>query len=271
MKKVFGRIGYALLAGFIFVACFYYASTAMFEKYINVYGEETLNSTSSEKFLFFYGPVGYHKKTAMKSFVSNGVELHIFEVNKLMVNEQEEFKVDEFVYIVVYNGNEPIYSSDDMVYIVSFVTSELDEFGENVEIMFRIQRFRQLDVSMPVNENGEALISKDALVNKNIIRVEVKEWVYENPKVFLSETTEIKEEDFQIKEPLLLHYKDNDTLQGYGIYPKIEYDAKEYGYIMAITMSIYGVLLIGVTYFVFFHHKRVKLGRVKPSEHFDKK
>lgn len=243
--KILGRIVYALVAAIFLLYALNIAESIITAKYFEKYGPEAAENRDDE---FFYGGAGFHKKEPIIAIEASGFYIKFYEVNKLFIhNKTNEKRVEEYLYILIYDDNNVIKPSNEEEYFISFYSPDDEQYYD-----ISIRRFRELDVFVAVyldSNEMSALLAKDAFLNQELTEISI---LHEN--VIIKETLfthpfEIKDEDFEIANVLLNHYEERNT---YGVYDKIEHDVIEFRPVLYLTIGIYSGLLIITTYLVYF-------------------
>lgn len=256
--KILGRITYALIAGIIFIYLLSFSDMIIAAKYFEKYGPEAVSTKDDE---FFYGGSGFHKKEVMFKFSENGYYINIYEINRLFVhNKTNDKRVDEYLYIIIYDDNKIINPTNEEEYFLSFYNEV-----EDIYLDVSIRRFRELDVFVAVyldSNEMSTLLSKEAFLNQDLTTITI---IHEN--VNLRETLfekpfSISEEDFVIADVLLNHYESRND---YGVYDIVEHSISEFQSTKYLVIGIYMGVLIIATYFIFFFDIK-KFRKTKSNE-----
>ena len=86
--KILGRILFAFTVAIFLVVFNSVANTTSSNKYFNEEGLKIFQSDSPDRYRIFYGPTGYHTKTATYSFELGGFNINFFEINKVFINKK---------------------------------------------------------------------------------------------------------------------------------------------------------------------------------------
>lgn len=262
--KVLLRILYALVVALLFVFVQNYAHSVAADKYFQEEGLKAFVDSNPDKYRFFYGSTGYHKKEATYTIKQNDFTIQFFEINKVFKNKEGDVKVEEYYYIMIDHPTFVIPHQFPQVHYLRFSNDDATE-------SFRVVQFKRLPFSVVVNNEEEGLIDALDLINKGFTKIELIEYYSEENEIILAESNvEMLEEHLTIKNVVEDNYNNIDVLNENGIFTKLPIESSEYAYIYYLIMIGYIIIMIIVTYFIFFFRPK-KLGKEKPSKHFYKK
>lgn len=256
--KILGRIVYALIAGIILLYVLNISESIITAKYFEKYGPTAALQKDDE---FFYGGSGFHLKDPTIQINKDGYEIKFYEVNRLFVhNKTNEKKVDEYLYILIYDNNNIINPNSDQEYFLSFYNQTEDSYYD-----ISIRRFRELDVFVAVyldSNEMSSLLVKEAFLDQSLDEVSLIKESNDGRITLVTDSFHIEEADFVIKDILLNHY---DVRENLGVYDKTIHSTQEFQSTYYLATGIYMGLLILTTYFVFFFDFK-KLRRKKKIE-----
>lgn len=248
--KIVGRIVYALVMVIFFLFTFNYAQDIMTSLYFEDNGSPLLEEEVVD-YTFFYGSVpDYYATNPILSVDQGGYELRIFEVAKL-VQSDANYAFEPYYYVTVHSKIHVM----DGVYQYVVRTSEIDvETNKNIEKIYSIVRFRQLNLYVGVNDLAEIYIDPQFFLDNDIIQIEVKQ---ENQTVLMLDVSSIIF-DTHIDRSLNIFYENegrlpvNNDLVDEGIFQYYSHVMNDYVHVFVIAMAVYFVLLVVATYFTYF-------------------
>jgi len=245
--KVFGRIGFALLAALLLVAVHNFATRMTADAYFDKVGNEIFtNSKDNYKYRFFYGSTGYHLDEPTYKFEFNNYLIQFFEVNKVFVNKEKDVKVEEYFYIMITHPSEVLNSTKNKQIVL--------RFHSPIEIYdYHIQKFKTIPFSLVVDEKQSGLIEAQGLIKKNIQSIDIVEIVGEQNVRLASGDVSFDSNDLVIKNHVYTKYNDESYLNSQGIYLKLHPDSSDYNYIYVLIMLAYALIVIVIGYFLYFN------------------
>lgn len=257
--KVILRITYALFWAILFIFIYWYTRTLMGDKYIEKYGNESLQE--AKDYFFFYSRIpNYHKSEPIYTFSNEDFEIRLFETAQTPNDDIN--KLTESVFFMIHNKNDVLKNK----YILKLDNGLTGEAYKQIE--FNVVKYRTLDLFVAVNDEGQMIISKEDFLGDY-----TKMSLLKGETVLYTDTYTLSETDFTMKEKLESYYAANKRLPQLEL--KADYifksnpsDLSEYMYIFWVGLAIYFVSLIVITYFVFFFRRKY-LGKEKPSVHFN--
>lgn len=265
--KIVGRIVYALVMVIFFLFTFNYAQDLMTSLYFEDNGTPLLEEDVVD-YTFFYGSVpDYYATNPILSIDHDGYELRIFEVAKL-VQLDADYTFEPYYYMTVHSKTHDM--NGPYQYVVR--TSEMDvQTNKNMEKVYSLVRFRQLNLFVGVNDLGEIYINPQFFLDNDIIEIEVKE---DNQTVLKLDVSTIAFET-HIDQSLDLFYENegrlpvNDDLTDEGIFQHYSHVMKDYVHVFVIAMVIYFVLLVVATYFTYFFKPRRRIKKTDVIRRID--
>lgn len=258
--KVFYRIIYALFVGILFLYAHRFAITKTGDKYIKIEGKKAFEENSTNKYRFFYAPLGYHKDNETYVVNKDGFTIRFFEVDKVFYTRRGDVKIEEYFYIVVEYDKFTIPKEFPQRYWFRLLN------GEEM-ITYKIYQFRDFPFSVIVDENEQSLISLDEILSNNYNEIEILLYEDDEEEILMNEDISILRTDLKMEKEILKDYKDLNYLESVGIYPAN--NELKFMYIYYLIMVAFLVLVTITTYLLFFYVPKM-LGKTEPSNHFNK-
>ncbi|MCK4551799.1 MAG: hypothetical protein KAU02_02695 [Tenericutes bacterium] len=256
--RIFGRILYALMAVGFFLLAFTYSKDLMMTKYLeDVFGESLIDEDSEfSKYYYFYTSIpNYHKDDPIISIESNGYEIMGYEVLRVYIDDNDELVSEESIYLIVYSDTEDL---SQVGYLI------LENSTSDATIGIALQRFKTLNIINGINDNGTIYVVKETFLEGNYDKIYL---VGQLENTLVEEDFNVEETDFNIKTFIEDFYSENnrlptiDDLSGLtenNIFPNKPHVATDYAHIFYIAMGIYFVIIIFMTYVIYFRRKRKK-------------
>lgn len=260
--KVFYRIIYALVVAILLFYVHRQANEKTANKYFEVEGTKAFSDDNPDKYRFFYSPLGYHKKEPTYAITKSGFKIQFFEVNRVFVNRKKDVKADEYFYIIIENENYPLLKEFPQRYWFRFI-------NEEEKLAYKIYQFRDFPFSVVVDEEEKSLIDAAKIIAGNYQEIEIILFEDDEEEILVKSELEVSSEDLIIKNEVLKGYQEEEYLNSKGIYFVEEINHSSYLYIYYLIMAAYLVGVIITTYLLFFFIPK-KMGRKKPSPHFNK-
>lgn len=279
--KVLFRINYAILmvAAFLLVG-----RQAFIKRYNKFYYEEgslILESDNENKQKFFYEAKGIHQEEPFASYGNERVRIDFFEINVInhgnkdyvltylfpMVEFKEELPEEELIYVLNFKRNMP---GDESVYpyiLFNFVNLDLyfvdSSFNDMLPIMIGEEEYDLVDkniISFEVFSTNDDYEIVDEFYETNF-------QFNRNSFPVRNELTSLLNHKAENNEPLQLTEEEIIDLENKNIIFQEYHDARKYNRVLYLWFGIYFGIFIVSAYFVFFFHpKRKRLGRVKPTK-----
>lgn len=257
--KILGRVVYAFIVGIFLLYALNIAESIISAKYFEKYGPDAVINRDDE---FFFGGAGFHKKEAITSFSDSGIEIKLYEVTKLFIQKKtEEKKVEEYVYVLIYDDYGTINPTNKEEYFLSLYDQEEDKSYD-----IAIKRFRDLDIFVAVyldSNEMSALLPKEAFLSNELTSISI---LHENESVkeiIVEFPFKISDSDFLIADVLLNHF---DDMEEFGVYPKVLHDVLEFRPVLYMTIGIYMGIVIVATYFIYFFNLVKFLSKFKRKD-----
>ncbi|MCK5732097.1 MAG: hypothetical protein KAH13_03700 [Tenericutes bacterium] len=256
--RVFGRFLYALLAVGFFLLAFTYSKDLMMTKYLeDVFGESLIDEDSEfPKYYYFYTSIpNYHNDTPIISIESNGYEIMGYEVLRVYIDNDDELVTEESIYLIVYSDTEDL-SQVGYLYLENSTSEEAEGIG--------LQRFKTLNILNGINEYGTIYVVKDTFLEGNYDKIYL---INQLEFTLVEEDFNVEEADFTIKAFIEDFYSVNNRLPTIddlsdlsenNIFPNKPHVATDYAHIFYIAMGIYFIIIIFMTYIIYFRKKRKK-------------
>lgn len=245
--KVIKSILFALTVTLLFRLVLSITSSYVSDLYFDKEGKEAFVDSNPDKYRFFYGTTGFHKKEATYTLEDNDYKVQFFEIGKLFKNKNNDVKVEEYFYIMIDNPNKILTIDNPQIYYIKFLNNQKEE------LTLRIFQFKELPFSVVVNEDDEGLINVSDIYSKNYNKVIIYD---DSTKENLFEQIiNLNENDLTIKDKLLEFNNDLEELKIYNIYNPIKVSTK-YNWILYLVIILYVILLTIVMYFMFYRKKR---------------
>lgn len=254
--RVFGRILYATVMVGFFLLAYTYSRDLMQDKYLHdVFGASLTDENSPyPQFYYFYTSIpDYHNNQPVISVNENGYEIMGYEVMTASINNDNLLDAAESVYIIVYSDTQDLSQ-------VGHLYLENSSTGATEEIL--LQRFKTLNLINGVNEEGTIYIPMDTFFNDTYDRLVLTD---KQDNTLVDTAFGISPSDFIIKDFIQAFYDEHgrlptiDDLSGLTdnhVFPNKPHVADDYVYIFYIAMGIYFVVLIFMTYIIFFRKKK---------------
>lgn len=265
--KILGRIGYALLIALLLFFFHNFGTRLAADKYFANEGIEIFTSNGEDKYRLFYGSTGFHLDEPTYSFIDNDYNIQFFEINKVFERE-DEIRVDKYFYIMIDHPTHILTIDNPQRYYIRFVT-------DDEPITLRVHQFREIPFSIAINDENKGLIVVDDLIDKNISKFEVIDYIVfgadEQETILASADITFDADDLLIEDIVKDKYSnnwratfDNDVFKPY------KYDASDYNYIYYLTMLVYVIVVVATTYLVYFRKSEKKLNKKKLAERYVK-
>lgn len=254
--RIFGRILYSLFAVGLFLLAFTYTRDLMMTKYIEEVFGSSLTDENSEypEYYYFYTSIpDYHNVNPVIDIEQNGYEITAYEVLQAEVDNDNELILKESLYFIVYSDTQDL-SQVDYIYL------ENDNNDNNFEI--NLTRFKTLNLLNGVNERGYVYLEKNLFFEDDynkIYLVDKSENVLVDQALTLEETDFIAKdfiEDYFASNNKLPDIEDLSGLTGNNVFPNKPHVATDYAYIFYVGMGIYFVIIIFMTYMIYFKKRR---------------
>ena len=264
--KIFLRILYSVAMVIVFWIVYSTGKQVMTEKYMEKYGDEALQF-EEPNYAFFYGQIpDYNNREVLFSYSTGDFEIRMYELAVTNIDglkDASKFEVYEYFYLMIHRKNEKHPKSTK--FEVTTVR-EISESGGEGTSKFEINMApytSNLNLAAAINTEGEVYIPKEVL---KFGISEMKYSEYDGNKyneLFNITGLSIECDDFKIKEVLTSYFNEHNklpetedelmTFMNQGIFAQNYYVADEFFYVIVWTMVIYFVILVVLSYFVFFH------------------
>lgn len=264
--------------GFLF--SFYKSLEIRDDKYNYKYGQQALEQTGDDKFLFFYGRLGFHQKKPVYKVINDDYNIWFYEIVRVNLKE-DDYIIDSYLYPVITSVDHN-FGQKGKYYVLNFNTHKQ---GDESVIPYYVVLHSKIDIANIQTEEGKYYMAYDEVVDKEIYQIELLQVDQKdslNYDELLKEDITILGEDFYIKNSLIdyfenkksqnkpLTFTEEDRLYFHDnleIYSKESHNPSEFNYIFYIWMSVYFVIFFIASYFVFFYkRKEKKLGKIEPTE-----
>lgn len=257
--RIFGRFLYALMAVGIFLLVFTYSIDITANRfYEEVFGASLTDDTDDvPDFYYFYTSIpDYHKSDPIISIDQDGYQIRGYEVVTADINEEEQLKISEYIYIIVYSDTEDL-SLISEINLIEAVTEET--------FIIPLTKFKTLNILNGVNDKGQVYIPKELFLDNDFDKINL---VGKDESVITESALDILDSDFTIKQNLESFYQEYDELPNEETIVDItdnnisiriihlDEENRLDGSVLMVNLAVYFVVLAIATYLIFFRRRK---------------